>query len=53
MPLVHAVAATLDFRYCNLETFDDIKANRLRYCVFLCTLYAILSAPSDFSIVEI
>ena len=39
MPLVRAGAATLDFRYHNLETLDDFKANSLDYYAFIRTLY--------------
>ncbi len=39
MPLVRAGAATLDFRYRNLETLDDFKANSLDYYAFIRTLY--------------
>ncbi len=39
LPLVRAGAATLDFRYRNLETIDDFKANALDYYTFVRTLY--------------
>ena len=39
MPLVRAGAATLDFRYRNLDTFDDFKAGSLDYYAFIRTLY--------------
>ena len=39
MPLTRAGAATLDFRYRNLDAIDDFKANSLDYYVFVRTLY--------------
>ena len=39
MPLVRAGMATIDFRYRNLDTLDDFKANALDYYAFIRTLY--------------
>ena len=39
MPLIRSGAATVDFRYRNLETLDDFKANSLDYYAFVRTLY--------------
>ncbi len=39
MPLIRAGAATLDFRYRNLNTLDDFKAGSLDYYAFIRTLY--------------
>lgn len=39
MPLIRSGAETVDFRYRNLETIDDLKANALDYYAFVRTLY--------------
>ena len=39
MPLIRAGVATIDFRYSNLETIDDFKANALDYYAFVRALY--------------